>query len=54
MNNLTMFTVVNSIDKFSLFNLNVQNKLTKSKSNSSIDFLNLRASSLGRHERYGY
>ena len=38
---------------FCLFDLNVQNKLTSSESISSIGLLNLKASSLGRHERYG-
>ena len=67
-NNFTMFTVLNLIKRVGtmsllemestmqincLFDLNVQNKPINSESNSSIGLLNLRASSLGRHESYG-
>ena len=41
-------------DKFSLYNLNVQNKPTSSECNSSIGFFSLRVGNWGRHERYGY
>ena len=40
--------------KFSLFAQNVQKSHMKSDCNVDIRFFNLRASNLGRHERYGY
>ena len=69
-NNFTMFTVINLIgavgnhvspwngvynaDKYSLFDLNVQNKRTSTEYNSNTSFLKLRATDLGRHEKYDY
>ena len=69
-NNITTFTVINvhcegvdhtapwndvhTADKFSTFDLNVQNKPTSSEWNSVTVFFYLRTSNLGRHERYCY
>ena len=41
-------------DKYSLFELNVQNKPTSIECNSSTGCLNLIATNFGRHERYCY
>ena len=43
---------VHTADKFSVFDLNVQNKPTSSERNSVTVFFNLRTSNLGRHLRY--
>ena len=43
-----------TMHKFSVFDLNIQNKPTCSECSFSICFFGLRASNLGRHERYGY
>ena len=69
LNNLTMFTVINLIERVGTMSLiemesamqinlvcmtyNVLNKPTSSGCNSSIGFFSLRASNFGRHARYG-
>ena len=69
-NNFTMFTVVNLIGRVGTmsllemestiqinivcFELNFQNKPISIECSSSTGFLNLRATNLGRHERYDY
>ena len=76
-NNITMFTVINvyweggdhtapwngihTADKFSIFDLNVQNKPTSSEWNSVTVFFNMRTSNLGdmrgmvtSEKRYGH
>ena len=45
---------VHTTDKFSMFDLNVQNKPTSSEWYTVTIFFNLRTSKLERHERYGF
>ena len=54
MGTMSLLNIESTLQINSCFDINIQNKPACSKCNSVIGFFNLRASNLGRHDRYDY